>query len=806
MNRQYSFFYIIAFQLVSLFLGLTYAHAEAFYIDNYHVNITQHTDASFEVTETIHAVFTEKRHGLIRKIPYRYRITELPQEMEKAKRQYETNGYGHIFFNNIQVQSRPFTHQKQGDYIAIKIGDPTVDIIGNQTYIIKYTVYNAINFFDTRSEFYWNLLGSEWEVPIQKASFEIHFPNAIPNANNKKEFDFYAYNGAYGQQKTETVLKFDAQTNTLTGTLNTPLQPREGLTVGVKFPQNYLENKPLEAKMLANNFFVKKQNVNVKINADGTSDVTENYTFGYLNLTEIEYNINNKIENVGIAQTPKFLGGTYQYQIDQVQVTGAETCNGFFNKTNTICIKPPKNIDNEQNVTITYKIYGNALKNQESLNYYLQQFSKNAFDEPIAQSSFSIQLPPNVLANAVDFKPVITNYLYENEDQFGNPKKGKTPLIGANKGNVLTVNNGNEVLMPSEYIDLNLQLPKQSLGTQFFRELKLWWLNNKLLMLPLLMLYLMWQIWRRFGKDEPVTLVTEYYPPANIPPSEAGILIDDHLHDRDLMSLIAYWGARGYMSLKPITSTTMGIFKSNDYEFTMLKNLESTAPQYEKTFFSGIFKNGNPVLLSSLKQKFYNTMSAAREQLDDEIVRKSFYMPYTRGSSTFLQYIGGAIGLGGLPTGFAIERDLGLGMLISGAAVAAFGKYMTKKAPIGLEAYKKLAGFREFIKVAEKNKLEMFLKDDPTYFDKTLPYAIVFDLAEKWADKFEGLNVPPPQWYYGNTYSHRTFMHDLDEGMRNMGNVLTSTPPSSSGGSGFGGSGGGGFSGGGFGGGGGSSW
>ncbi len=141
---------------------------------------------------------------------------------------------------------------------------------------------------------------------------------------------------------------------------------------------------------------------------------------------------------------------------------------------------------------------------------------------------------------------------------------------------------------------------------------------------------------------------------------------------------------------------------------------------------------------------------------------------------------------------------------------------MPKKAPVGLDPYKELMGFQEFVKSAESHRLETFLKEDPAYFDKTLPYAIVFDLAEKWAKKFDGLSLQPPEpnWYRGNydNFNTHIFMDSLSNGMKQMGNTFVSYPSSSGGKSGsFGGSGGsfsggGGFSGGGFGGGGGGSW
>lgn len=216
-------------------------------------------------------------------------------------------------------------------------------------------------------------------------------------------------------------------------------------------------------------------------------------------------------------------------------------------------------------------------------------------------------------------------------------------------------------------------------------------------------------------------------------------------------------------------------------------------------------------------------MQQAREELETQIKKRSFYVPRTRGCGTAMLVFGTMALVGGLIAavfGFGAGNQFQLGdiaitVLLSGIMLLIFGRIMPKKAPIGMDLYKKLAGFREFVKSAEAHKLETFLKEDPNYFDKTLPYAIVFDLADKWAAKFEGLSIQPPEpnWYQGsyNNFNTHVFMDSLSNGMKQMGNTFVSYPSSSGGSSSFGGSGGsfsggGGFSGGGFGGGGGGSW
>ena len=104
----------------------------------------------------------------------------------------------------------------------------------------------------------------------------------------------------------------------------------------------------------------------------------------------------------------------------------------------------------------------------------------------------------------------------------------------------------------------------------------------------------------------------------------------------------------------------------------------------------------------------------------------------------------------------------------------------------------------------------MFLKEDPGYFDKVLPYAIVFNVAQEWKKRFEGLEVPPPQWYVGSSphFNYLYYMNTIDHALDDVSDSIYSVP-NTSGSAGSGGSFGdfgGGFSGGGFGGGGGSDW
>ena len=119
----------------------------------------------------------------------------------------------------------------------------------------------------------------------------------------------------------------------------------------------------------------------------------------------------------------------------------------------------------------------------------------------------------------------------------------------------------------------------------------------------------------------------------------------------------------------------------------------------------------------------------------------------------------------------------------------------------------RLLGFKEFIKTAEKSRLEALQTDDPEYFYKILPYAMVFGLSSKWAKLFKDIEVKQPDWYHTVTplYGYNLTSHMADSLFSSSKSAINIVShDSSSSGGGYGG--GGGFSGGGGGGGGGGSW
>jgi uncharacterized membrane protein YgcG len=132
----------------------------------------------------------------------------------------------------------------------------------------------------------------------------------------------------------------------------------------------------------------------------------------------------------------------------------------------------------------------------------------------------------------------------------------------------------------------------------------------------------------------------------------------------------------------------------------------------------------------------------------------------------------------------------------------------------GAELKEHLDGLREFIRVAEADRLQMLQSvsgaervstTDRTaiikIYEKLLPYAVIFGLEKEWAKEIaKYYDTDPPDWYSGSTGFH---IGAFSAGLASLSSNVSTSYSGSSGSSSSGGGGGGGSSGGGGGGGGG---
>ena len=350
--------------------------------------------------------------------------------------------------------------------------------------------------------------------------------------------------------------------------------------------------------------------------------------------------------------------------------------------------------------------------------------------------------------------------------------------------------------------------------------------SNWLLFLPILSFLIMYQVWRRWGRDpERRSVVPQYQPPEGLTPAEVGTLVDNRPDTRDITAILVSLSVRGYLRIEEVESRGLfGLLKDTDYRFVRLKDREDWAvlKTHERRALDGIFAafgTDDSVLLSELRNEFYQTLADIRNDLLDGLKDAGFYRHRPD------KILGAFMAVGGVSFGLAIPGFLLLAEafmtspLSAGIAgglfalpILGFGIFMPARTTKGARTLEGILGFREFLHRVDSDRFRRMITS-PEMFERFLPFAMALGVEDKWARAFEDIYREPPEWYVGrhpHAFHTGVFVNDLSAMTSQAGTVMAARPRST-GGSGFGSSGfggggfggGGGFSGGGFGGGGG---
>ncbi|MBI2984781.1 MAG: DUF2207 domain-containing protein [Candidatus Kerfeldbacteria bacterium] len=193
-------------------------------ISRFHSAVTVQSDASIDVTETIEVNFFVPKHGIFRDLPFRYatdradRIS-VPIELDEI---------------TLDGGSVPYEQSSFADTVRWKIGDPDRTISGEHTYSLRYRALAAVNFFDDYDELYWNVTGSDWEVPIRQVDATVRLPGQVPI----NELQSRCFTGAVGSKSEEC--RFTTDISSATFASNDYLTVVVGWPTGVVTkPGNY---------------------------------------------------------------------------------------------------------------------------------------------------------------------------------------------------------------------------------------------------------------------------------------------------------------------------------------------------------------------------------------------------------------------------------------------------------------------------------------------------------------------------------------------------------------------------------------
>src|SRR3954466_9624024 len=136
-------------------------------ITSYVADATVAKDGRITVTETLRVRFPDYKHGIFRffdvQDPNDSRVRLVPHDISVSR----------------DGQAEPFEilQEGKGRYRNVKIGSAYTTMTGEHTYVIRYFIDDALGSTSSgKADFYWNLIGAGWRMPIQASRLTVHLP------------------------------------------------------------------------------------------------------------------------------------------------------------------------------------------------------------------------------------------------------------------------------------------------------------------------------------------------------------------------------------------------------------------------------------------------------------------------------------------------------------------------------------------------------------------------------------------------------------------------------------------------------
>jgi Predicted membrane protein (DUF2207) C-terminal domain/Predicted membrane protein (DUF2207) N-terminal domain len=198
------------------------AWARSYHVSKFNSTIHVEEDGSARIEEQITFVFSGEYHGVYRDIPIDYPGPSGSNYTLFIKVGAITDDSG----EKLKVEKK-----SSGGFLHLKIYVPGATD-ATRTVNIEYSVANGTRFFEDHDEFYWNVTGNDWPVPILEATSIIFFP-----AEASGKLRAQASEGVYGSNQ-RAMAQVEGPSASFATT--EPLPMRGGLTADVYIEKGIL--------------------------------------------------------------------------------------------------------------------------------------------------------------------------------------------------------------------------------------------------------------------------------------------------------------------------------------------------------------------------------------------------------------------------------------------------------------------------------------------------------------------------------------------------------------------------------------
>ena len=310
------------------------------------------------------------------------------------------------------------------------------------------------------------------------------------------------------------------------------------------------------------------------------------------------------------------------------------------------------------------------------------------------------------------------------------------------------------------------------------------------LMMPgcAILLIIMWLI---FGKDKKTIPAITVSPPGGLDPLEMEYAQIATITDRGIFAMLMYWVSQGLV----------GIVDSGEDEDRIgvrrIAELPEDAPEHAKFLFDGLFRKSDRVWLDKFPPEIGDHKGELRDLVGTRFTGKNavvqnddmyatiiamllmivaiFVIDVTLDAGVLLPlFLGvalvcwlallqnGALGFRSKYDRFEIAAGTIITLGVLAAHLALLGWHaagalfllvfagcflicipciMFMERRVNHRLYGQILGFRKFIEMAERDRLQRLASESPTYGMDILPYAMLFNMGTAWTSRFENLTI-----------------------------------------------------------------
>ena len=210
--------------LLGMFPRASAAQTRNWRIADFKDTIAISEEGTARVSEKITFVFVGPWHGIHRTIPIEYPGPR------------GTNYTLYLDVRSVTDEAGTalkYDSSKSGADRDLKIYIPGAED-ATRVVNIEYEVRNGVRYFDSHDEFYWNVTGNDWPVPIDHVSASVTTPQKAAGGLRAQ-----AFTGVYGSTEGEATSEVKGAIVTFETT--NPLPMRGGMTIDIYIPKGILD-------------------------------------------------------------------------------------------------------------------------------------------------------------------------------------------------------------------------------------------------------------------------------------------------------------------------------------------------------------------------------------------------------------------------------------------------------------------------------------------------------------------------------------------------------------------------------------